>query len=123
MTNVAFDTLSASKDLQNAGIEARQAEAIALVFKNSQSSLATKADIEFVKKDIENLRTELKGDIGSLRTELKGDIKQVKADIDNLRTEFRSDIRWLKWSIVAMMAIMLGGFTAIISLFVAVLSA
>ena len=105
MTNVAFDTLSASKDLQDAGIEARQADAIALVFKNSQGNLATKADIELVKADIELVKAE----INHLRNEVKG-------DIENLRNEVKGDIRWLKWAIAAVLAVMLGGFGIIISL-------
>ncbi len=131
MANVAFDTLTASKDLQSAGIEVRQAEAIALVVKNSQGDLATKSDIDHLrtelKSDIDNLRTELKSDIDHLRTELKSDIDnlksesdhlrtELKSDIDHLRTELKSDILWLKWSIAIMAAIMLGGFSVIISL-------
>ena len=123
MTNVAFDTLSASKDLQNAGIEARQAEAIALVFKNSQGNLATKsdielvkADIELVKADIEHLRTEVKADIEHLRTEVKGDIENLRTEVKSDIEQVKGDVRWLKWSIAAMIVVMLGGFGIIISL-------
>ncbi len=115
MTNVAFDTLSASKELQDAGIEARQAEAIALVFKSSQSDLATKADSDHLRTELKADIKELKGDIENLRTEVKGDIKQVKGDIENLRTELKGDVRWLRWAMAAVIAVMLGGFGLIIS--------
>ena len=51
MANAAFDTLTVSKDLQQAGFEARQAEAIALAVKQSQGDLATKQDITLLKSD------------------------------------------------------------------------
>ena len=56
MANAAFDTLTVSKELQDAGLEARQAEAIALAVKQGQGDLATKQDIALLK-------TELKSDI------------------------------------------------------------
>ena len=86
MANAAFDTLTVSKDLQEAGFEARQAEAIALAVKQSQGDLATKQDIAL-----------------------------LKIDIDQLRGEMKSDITWIKWSLAIMTAIMLGGFTLILS--------
>ena len=60
MANAAFDTLTVSKELQDAGIEARQAEAIALAVKQGQGDLATKQDIALLK-------TELKSDITWLK--------------------------------------------------------
>ena len=62
-----FDTLSASKELQNAGMDATQAEAIAMVVKGAQGNLVTKADLESVK------------------TELKNDIQRLEDKISNLR--------------------------------------
>lgn len=86
MANVAFDTLTVSKDLQGAGIEVKHAEAIALAVKQGQGDLATKQDIAL-----------------------------LKSDIDQLRSELKSDITWIKWSMAAMIAIMLGGFGFIAS--------
>ena len=93
MANVAFDTLTASKDLQQAGFETPQAEAIALVIKNSQGDLATKADIQLLKVEIEKLRTEFNGKFKNLEDSLTG----------------------LKWSMAVWMAVMLGGFSIIFS--------
>ena len=45
--------------LQDAGIEARHAEAIALAVKQGQGDLATKQDITLLKQDIDQLKTEL----------------------------------------------------------------
>ena len=60
MSTTTFDTLAASKELQNAGMDAAQAEAIAKVVKDGQGELATKADIE-------QLRNELKSDIKTMQ--------------------------------------------------------
>ncbi len=126
MADAAFDTLTVSKDLQDAGIEARHAEAIAMAVKQAQGDLATKQDIALLKTDIDQLRTEVKSDIDQLRTEVKSDIDQlrteVKTDIGQLRTEVKSDIdrlktdiTWIKWSMAIMIAIMLGGFSILAS--------
>ena len=62
----AFDTLSASKELQAAGFEQTQAEAVARIVRASQCHLAMKDDIPALRAQ----RTEM----GALRTEL-GTIK------------------------------------------------
>ena len=56
MSTTTFDTLGASKDLQHAGMEAAQAEAVALAIKAGQGDLATKADIRELKNDINWLK-------------------------------------------------------------------
>ena len=56
----AFDTLGAAKDLQNAGMETAQAEAVAMVIQKGQGDLATKSDLD-------NERVELKNDINWLK--------------------------------------------------------
>ena len=59
MANAAFDTLSVSKDLQNAGIEAKHAEAIAMAVKQGQGDLATKQDIALLKSAIDQLKSDI----------------------------------------------------------------
>ena len=58
MANAVFDTLTTSKELQDAGIEPKHAEAIAL---------AVKQDIELMKQDIELVRVELKSDFSWIK--------------------------------------------------------
>ena len=130
MAVAAFDTLTVSKDLQQAGIQAKHAEAIALAVKQSQGDLATKQDIAQLrsetKSNIDHLRTELKSDIDHLRTELKSDIDHLKTDIDqlrsetksnidHLRTELKSDVAWMKWVLGVNLALSIGIIAAIIS--------
>ena len=87
MANAAFDTLAVSKELQDAGFETKQAEAIAWAVKQSQGDLATKQDINLLK-------TELKSDNKQLETEMKANFEKLK-----------SDITWIKWSMAIMIAI------------------
>ena len=50
MSATTFDTLNASKTLQNAGMEKQQADATATVIKESHANLATKDDINWLKR-------------------------------------------------------------------------
>ena len=45
MTAAAFDTLKAARELEAAGVEQHQAEAIAAAIRDGQGELATKADL------------------------------------------------------------------------------
>lgn len=45
MSGTTFDTLAAARDLEAAGVERSQAEAIAKAIRDGQGDLATKADI------------------------------------------------------------------------------
>jgi len=46
MTTSTFDTLTAARELEAAGLDRRQAEAIAKTVRNGQGELATKADLD-----------------------------------------------------------------------------
>lgn len=52
MTATSFDTLKATRDLEAAGVERSQAEAIAAAIRDSQGELATKADLAGLKVDM-----------------------------------------------------------------------
>jgi Skp family chaperone for outer membrane proteins len=93
---MAFDTLSYSRRLKQAGMPEAQAEAIAEATRDAiTADAATKADIERleaaikaefadVRHEIAALRTELKNDIAALRTELKNDIVALEARMNAL---------------------------------------
>lgn len=68
----AFDTLSAAKELQAAGFEQTQAEAVAKIIRAGQGDLATKDDLAGVHTQMGVPGKE----IGALRAEL-GAIKWV----------------------------------------------
>ena len=93
MSASAFDTLTAARDLESAGLDKRQAEAIVGAIRNGQGDLATKSDIVAVKSDIVAVRSEVasvKSDIDSVRSE----VASVKSDIDSVRSEL-AVIRWV----------------------------
>ncbi|KAF0138103.1 MAG: hypothetical protein FD153_1515 [Rhodospirillaceae bacterium] len=75
MTTITFDTLRFVRTLRDAGVEERQAEAIADAVKEaaSDSDLATKAD----------LRTE----VAAVRADLHTEVAAVKADLQVLKYE------------------------------------
>ena len=52
MNATAFDMLQAARDLQGAGFEQRQAEAIATVVRASHGDLATKGDLAMLRADL-----------------------------------------------------------------------
>ena len=56
MTASTFDTLSAAGNLEAAGVERRQAEAIAGAIRNGQGDLATKADVAAVRAELAIIR-------------------------------------------------------------------
>ena len=78
MIAAAFDTLSAARKLEAAGVERRQAEAHAEALREAVSAdrdaLATKADLD----------TKL----AALETRLRADLA-TKADLETLRSELR----------------------------------
>ena len=116
----AYDTLGTSKKLAAAGMERRQAEAVAIAIAERQGNLATKSDFEkldsrFEKMDsrferlnsgierlnsgierldsgISSLRTEFKSEMSSLRTEFKSGMNLFRSEI---RSERKTQFRWL----------------------------
>ena len=96
MTPFAFDTLSASKRLREAGMAEGVAEAVVAVFQHATASvdfslLATKADLLGLatKADIADMAT--KADIADMAT--KADIADMatKTDLEMLHAAIKSD--------------------------------
>ena len=89
---IAFDTHRFVKRLTESGFTERQAETLAdehVALLNA--NLATKADVEAARADIETLRQETRAGIEALRQETRAGIEAVKADL-------------LKWLFGAMIA-------------------
>lgn len=63
----AFDTLAAARDLETAGMDRAQAEAVAGAIRAGQGELATR------------------GDLDALRTATQADLAAVRSDITGLR--------------------------------------
>ena len=77
-----FDTLSAARELEAAGIERGHAEAIAGTVRKAtaaeREALATKGDLA-------EFRAGMRADLAELRAATKADIAEVKADVKALR--------------------------------------
>lgn len=74
MATTTFDTLEAARNLQEAGIERAQAEAIVKTIHEGQGELATKPDIK------------------QLDTKLTGEIARLEARLN-------TDNNWIKWAL------------------------
>jgi len=76
---IAFDTLVYAKKLKSVGFTEAQAEALAeSQAQLIESRLATKQDIELVRRDMKELETSLKRDMKALDVSLKRDIKEIE---------------------------------------------
>ena len=96
-SEVLYDTHAAVRRLTGAGMPEPHAEAVVREQVHLiEHNLATKADIEAARADIETLRLETKADIDALRLE-------TKADIDALRLETKADIETAKFDLIKWM--------------------
>ena len=88
----AFDTLSTARDLEAAGFERQQAEALASAVRQASAAdrdaLATKGDIAEIRADLASFAT--KGDIAEIRADLAS--FATKADLAGVRDELRNEI-------------------------------
>ena len=121
MSRLAFDTHAFVKRLTRAGMDEQQAEA--LVECQAQlinDSLATKQDIEEVKRDIEALRLETKKDIEALRLATEQSIEKLrletKKDIEALRTDMQKMELRLTVRLGSVIVIAMGVFTTLVKL-------
>ena len=103
MSRFAFDTHTFVKCLTRAGMDEQQAEALVeWQVQLINDSLATKQDIEEIKRDIEALRLATEQSIEKLRLATKRDIEEVKRDIEALRLATKRDIEEVKRDIEAL---------------------
>ncbi|MDR5616808.1 hypothetical protein [Arsenophonus sp.] len=105
MGQVAFDALQASEELESAGISREQARAISLVVRRSHevADVATKRDLEDVRKDmvarfekneaqIADVRKDLSAEIADVRKDLSAEIADVRKDLSAEIADVRKDL-------------------------------
>lgn len=123
MTPFVFDTLSASKQLREAGMPEGMAEAVVSVFQHAAtmpdiSHLATKADLDALsvatKADLDALSVATKADVASMATKsdiadmaTKADIAEVRLEIANLRADLQAAIRQQGWLLLGGVGVLL----------------
>ena len=99
----AFDTLSATHELEAGGFKREQAEAIAAVVRAGQGELATKSDLRLLRSEVKQDIAELRGEVKELRGEVKQDIAQL-------------EVR-LAWRLVAAMGVIIAANAGMLALF------
>ena len=89
MDDIVFDALAASQELREAGVEDRQAEAIAAAIRRAAAAgregLATKADLDVLGAHVDSSLASTRSDLGSgfasIRSELNSGLAGLRADI------------------------------------------
>jgi hypothetical protein len=103
MTAIAFDTLSASKRLREAGMDERAAEAIVDIMRHTTEL-----------PDVADLVT--KTELALTRADLKAEIATVRTDISALEARLSEKIRLQRLALIGAMATLLAVSTALIKL-------
>lgn len=89
MSQVAFDTLQATEDLETVGISREQAKAISLIVRRSHevADVATKSDIADVKRDIADVRKDLSAEIADVRKDIDNRFEKVDTQFADVRKD------------------------------------
>ena len=99
-----FDRQRYTDKLRDNGIDEKAARAHGDALDGAlREAVATKADVQALRTDMDSVKIALSANIVALRTELKADIvslrAELKADIVSLRAELKADIATLKTEI------------------------
>ncbi|MGQ0594058.1 MAG: coiled-coil domain-containing protein [Gammaproteobacteria bacterium] len=97
MNAIAFDTLKFAKRLKEAGFTEQQAEALASAEAEFiEHNLATKRDILEVKRELKEVETGLRRELKEVEAGLKRDIKELEVKIEQIRSDLTQDIKELE---------------------------
>ena len=98
MSTFAFDSHAFVKELTEAGMPERQAEVLAGgQLRLIEADLATKADIELIRRDIKALEAATKKEIELIRR----DIELIRRDMKVMDSSIRSDMKVLEHRVTA----------------------
>ncbi|MFS1582934.1 MAG: DUF1640 domain-containing protein [Candidatus Arsenophonus phytopathogenicus] len=115
MGQIAFDTQEFVETLENAGLPKEQAKAISLVVRKSHevADLATKRDLEDVRKD-------LSAEIANVRKDMEHRFEKVEAQIADVRKDMENRFDKLGLQLTVrfggMLILAIGALTAILKL-------
>ena len=70
MTTYTLDTHATIRELEDAGMDSRQAEAVVAAISRSDAELATKADLKAETTDLKAEIADLKAEIANLKSEV-----------------------------------------------------
>ncbi len=116
---VAFDTLKASRRLQNAGFDESKAEAIVSIFAaDIGASLATKGDLAAVRTDLTDELAALRTDIEHMEERLEEKIanteERLEQKIANTEERLEQKIARIEQRLIIRMGAMVGGGVAVV---------
>ena len=85
MVTYTIDTPATIRELEEAGMDSRQAEVVVAAISRSDSELATKADLKAeittVRANIDKLEISVRANIDKLEISTKADIANLKAEV------------------------------------------
>jgi chromosome segregation ATPase len=91
---MSFDTLAYTRRLRDAGIPSEQAEAHAEALKAALADeVATKHDVDGVRRDIKDLETALGHDLQNTEAALRTDIAALRHDLEATEATLRHDLQ------------------------------
>ena len=90
MAPPSFDTFSAARALEAAGVERSQAETIASAIAHN-GELATNHDVRGLRSDFSGLNHDVRG-LKSDFSGLKSDFSGLRSEFSGLRSEFKADL-------------------------------
>lgn len=99
MGQVAFDVLQASEELESAGISREQARAISLVVRRSHevADVATKRDLEDVRKDLTTQISDVRKDLSAEITNVRKDMEITRKDLQFEMSGIRAEQKLMRW--------------------------
>ncbi|MGX8939464.1 coiled-coil domain-containing protein [Symbiopectobacterium sp. Eva_TO] len=120
MGQVAFDTQEFVETLENAGLPKDQAKAISLVVRKSHevADLATKRDLDDVRKDLSADIAEVKREIADVRKDLSAEIGNVRKDMEIVRRDLQLEMAGIRAEQKLMCWMLSAGILGILSLVV-----
>ncbi|WP_291970912.1 hypothetical protein [Candidatus Symbiopectobacterium sp.] len=103
MGQVAFDTQEFVEKLESSGLNREQAKAITLVVRQSHevADLATKRDLEDVRKDLTVQIADVRKDLSAEIADVRKDMQLVRKDLQLEMAGIRSEQKLIRWMLSA----------------------
>ena len=117
------DTRRAYNDLTSAGLDPTAANVIVDLLHERDEEVATKQDIELLRKEIDLLRGEVKQDIEGVKRDvelLKRDIGLLRKEIGLVRSDTQTEIKQLRIEMNRSIRNWVGGMGGLIALLITI---
>ncbi|MBC6401346.1 MAG: hypothetical protein GDA37_10130 [Ekhidna sp.] len=122
-----IDTLTISKELEEAGLTRSQANAVAHQMRTlTENSLASKENLKTtelsLQKEIEEVRLSLTKEINEVKLSLTKEINSVKVEVKTIEANLQKELRQTSNATIKWVAAMLIGQTALITTLIKIFS-